>query len=133
MVKKTKELFNTSLHNLLPNHIPYDKKFHDGIAPYIEENLWKHMDKDRVKKAVLVLDDPLYEYGNDYEMIKMLMKNFVPKVKKLLKIDKEHQLKDMLGDNISIPDFIDRNIKQRINLYINNKNTRGNIVEILQE
>lgn len=93
------------------------------------------MDKDRVKKAVFVLDDPLMEYGNwnDYEMVKMVLKNFLPKVKKLLKIDKEHQLKDILWEKYIDWSFIDRNIKQQFDLYTDNKIKQGGIVKILQD
>lgn len=135
MVKKTQDGYSSSTYNAIPDHIAYDRKLYEGIAPYIQEHLWKHMDKDRVKKAVFVLDDPLMEYGNgnDYEMVKMVLKNFLPKVKKLLKIDKNHKLKDMLWEKNIAWSFVDRNIKQRFDLYISNKTTRGGIVQILQE
>ncbi len=98
-IKDHKKNYNKDLSNLIEGIIPYDKKIYQEIAPYIEKHLWKHMDKDRVKKAVMVLDDPLYDYGNDIEMLKQTMKCFVPKVKKLLKIDKTHPLMDSLQPN----------------------------------
>lgn len=135
MTKKTQDGYSSSMYNLISDHIAHDRKIYEGIAPYIQENLWKHMDKDRVKKAVFVLDDPLMEYGNgnDYEMVKMVLKNFLPKVKKLLKIDKHHQLKDMLWENNIDWSFVDRNIKQQFDLYTENRTKHGNIVQILQD
>lgn len=93
------------------------------------------MDEDRVKKAVFVLDDPLMEYGNgnDYEMVKMVLKNFLPKVKKLLKIDEQHQLKDMLWEENVDWSFVDHNIKQQFDLYTENKIRQWGIVQILQD
>lgn len=132
MTEKSKNHFNASMHIALPNSISYDRKIHKAIAPYIEEHLWKHMDKDRVKKAVFILDDPLLEYKNDYKTIKIVLKKFLPKIKKLLAIDENNQLKDMLTTTSWISSFIDRNIKQRVDLYMINKTSRGYIVEVLQ-
>jgi hypothetical protein len=66
-------------------------------------------------------------------MVKMVLKNFLPKVKKLLKIDKHHQLKDMLWENNIDWSFVDRNIKQQFDLYTENRTKHGNIVQILQD
>lgn len=133
VAKKTESKYQQFLYNLAPNRIPYDRKVYEEITPYIKEELWKHMDKDRVKKAVFVLDDPLMEYGNDTVILKQVLKNFLPKVKKILNIDEQHQLKDQLKSKVQSKELIDRNIKQQIDLYINNKHTSGGIVEILQE
>lgn len=135
MVKKTQDGYSSSTYNAIPDHIAYDRKLYEGIAPYIQEHLWKHMDKDRVKKAVFVLDDPLMEYGNgnDYEMVKVVLKNFLPKVKKLLKIDKDHKLINILWENTIDWSFVDRNIKQQFDLYTENKLRHWRIVQILQD
>lgn len=129
MTKKTSQ-YNSSL--VTPS-IAYDKKVSEWVWEYIVENLWKHMDKDWVKKAVFVLDDPLQEYGNDREMIKQVLKSFLPKVKKMLKIDDEHPLKDRIKIPLRREWLIDNDIKQQLNLYINNKIITWSIVEVFQE
>lgn len=134
MTTKNKEsVYQKSLYRLTPNTISYDRKVYEEITPYIKDHLWKHMDKNRVRKAIFVLDDPLMEYGNDPEMIKTVLKNFLPEVRKLLHIDDQHQIKDSLPNKLFDWNLIDHNIKQQIHLYINNKYTSGGIVEILQE
>jgi hypothetical protein len=81
------------------------------------------MDKDWVKKVVFVLDDPLQEYGNDTKMIQQVLKSFLPAVKKALKIDKAHLLKDRIKTPIRREGLIDRLIQQRFNLYLKIRNT----------
>ena len=81
------------------------------------------MDKDRVKKAVFVLDDPLQEYGNDIEMIKVMLRNFLPKVKKILNVDDKHPLKDRIDSKLKDKHLLNRLINQQINLYREQRNT----------
>jgi len=126
-----KDQYNTFLYNQIPNKIAYDKKIYEKIWSYIQEKLWKHMDTDFIEKVVFVLDDPWYEYENDPEMIKKLLKCFVPSIKKKLKIDKEHPLKDRIDTYIWNKDWIDRLIQQQYNLYKHQITTWGMISQIL--
>ena len=81
------------------------------------------MDESWVEKAVFVLDDPLQEYRNDVEMIKQVLKSFLPTVKKILKIDAEHPLKNHIKTTLRNEGLIDRLIQQQMNLYTARKNT----------
>jgi len=131
MTKKLdpKDQYNSSLHTLIPGGIAYDKKAYKEIWEYIKKHLWKHMNKDWVKKAVFVLDDPLQEYGNDKGIFKQVLRNFLPTVKKALKIDKQHPLKNQLS--ITIP--MDRLIQQQFNLYNHIVKTSWLLTEVLQQ
>jgi len=75
------------------------------------------MDDDWVKKVVVILDDPTQEYGNDKDMIKQLLKHFLPTVRKLLNINNKNPLKNHIETDIRKNGLIDRLIKQRLHLY----------------
>ncbi len=128
-----KKQYNPSLQTFIPDSIRDDKNAYKEVWTYIQENLWKYMDKDRVKKAVFVLDDPLQEYGNDIEMVKVMLRHFLPKVKKILNVDDKHPLKDRIDSKLKDKHLLDRLINQQINLYREQRNTWWLITKILQE
>ena len=128
-----KKQYNPSLQTFIPGGIRDDKNVYEGVWTYIEKHLWKYMDKDRVKKVVFVLDDPLQEYGNDVEMIKVMLRHFLPKIKRILNVDDEHPLKDRIDSKLKDKHLLDRLINQQINLYREQRNTWWMITKILQE
>lgn len=137
LMKKTdqKTQYNSSLQNLIPlkERIRYDKEVYGGIWSYIEKHLWKHMDKEWVKKVVFILDDPMGEYGDNVEMIKKVLQNFLPTVKKALNIDDKHQLKDRIQTPLRGEWLLDRLIQQQFNLYRQKRNSWWLLTKVLQE
>lgn len=128
-----KDHYNSSLHNLVSKGIAYDNKVYEWIWTYIKNNLWQQMDKDWVKKVVFVLDDPLQEYDDDIVLIKKVLKSFLPTVKKSLKIDDTHLLKDRIKSPTRRVGLIDRLIKQQLNLYKETRDKSWLLTKVLQE
>lgn len=113
----TKDQYNSSLKNLIPDTIAYDNKLYGSIWAYIKENLWNHM------------DDILQKYGNDMKKITKTSPEMISEIKKMLNIDDQHPLKNRLH----ITGSIDRLIQQQINLYKNSLQTSWSIVEVFQQ
>ncbi len=134
--------YNPYLRNLISDDstkIAYDKKIYNALDWFITEHLWEKLDDELLEKIAFILDDPKHEYPKDIEMTKLLLRHFLPTLKKKLWIHKFRPLykkiyskelvvqkntTDIVEENIPIttnPLFLDRLIQQQLNIYHTNE------------
>jgi len=149
----SKDQYNSSLINLMQNPIALDldRDVRGKIGPYIKDHLWEHMDENLVKEAIFILDNPIlfYEeytakakedatkakeafFEEDTIKIKRALKSLLPTVKKILKIDETHPLKNDIRIIVE-PKELDHLIEQDLKLYQERTDTSWRITRLLQK
>lgn len=148
MTKKITNEYNPHLQNLIPGVLPVDQKTYDSLSWFVTKELWEKLDNNFVQKVGMILDDPKYQYDKDLTMTKMLLRHFLPTLKKKLHISKKNPLytritsqelilqengEDVQEESMPIttnPLTLDRLIQQQLNLYRSNE--AYSLVQILQ-
>ena len=153
MNKKNSVTYNPHLTTFIPEIIPYDQKAYSVLAEYIDKELRSTLTPGDVKKIIAILDDPTHEYVTnwevDYEIIKMLLAHFLPKIKDTLGINKLNTLSKRITSQepvlqlngeikeetlqiFSTNTSLDRFIDQQLDLYMTNKHNWNMLTEVFQ-